>query len=255
MAIIDNTKLFESIEEKIKGLNSCLNEQLVREPFTKDFALRFCWSSNAIEGNTLSLEETVSLIVYDEVHSGHTYSEYQEAKGLYSAISKLMVPFQKREITEEWVKEANSLVMGWEGEYRTDNVYIGNLVEAVYYPPSWDLVPALMKDYMKKVNFKENSIQKAIEEIATQHIKFERIHPFHNGNGRVGRMILNQQLINNDLLPICIKPTGKYRQAFRSYEKNNDISLLVHVLGKAEEESADLVLGLKRESAVIQLPR
>lgn len=58
--------------------------------------------------------------------------------------------------------------------------------------------------------------------ITEYHIRFERIHPFSDGNGRTGRMIMNQQLINNDMLPITIDKTSKYRQAFRAYEKNGD---------------------------------
>lgn len=68
------------------------------KPFIKDFAYRFCWSSNALEGNTLSLDETICLIDYDEVRSGHTYTEYQEAKNLYKAIKKEMLPLQKERL-------------------------------------------------------------------------------------------------------------------------------------------------------------
>ena len=60
-------------------------------------------------------------------------------------------------------------------------------------------------------------------------------------------MIINQQLINNGLLPISIRPTGKYREAFRRYDKREDLSEMVYVLLKSEQESFDRVrsLGLK----------
>lgn len=67
------------------------------KPFIKDFAYRFCWSSNALEGNTLSLDETICLIDYDEVRSGHTYTEYQEAKNLYKAIKRKCFHCKKRD--------------------------------------------------------------------------------------------------------------------------------------------------------------
>ena len=53
---------------------------------------------------------------------------------------------------------------------------------------------------MKSANFEGTSVKESLEKIALTHIQFERIHPFKDGNGRVGRMILNQQLINNGLL-------------------------------------------------------
>ena len=62
------------------------------DSFLDDFEKRFCWSNNALEGNTLSLIETVNLLDYDEVQSGHTYSEYQEAKNVYAAIKKYADP-------------------------------------------------------------------------------------------------------------------------------------------------------------------
>ncbi len=58
-------------------------------------------------------------------------------------------------------------------------------------------------------------------------------------------MILNQQLINNDLLPIAIDKTSKYRQAFRAYEKNGDTSLLVYLICSKEIEAIKRVMDLR----------
>lgn len=237
MAIIDNSELFLQIEKGLESIRQEREMPLIKEPFTKDFSLRFCWSSNAIEGNTLDLEETVSVIEYDEVRSGHTYTEYQDTKNLYRAINKFMIPFQKKKITEEWLKNANGIIRGIPSEYRTNPVYIGTLIEAVFYPPNSDEVPQLMDKLIQEMQSKKGVVKEVMEQIAQQHITFERIHPFQDGNGRVGRMILNQQLINNDLLPLIIEPKGKYRQAFRQFDKNKDVSLMTHVLCKGELES------------------
>ena len=70
----------EEIEKKLELVKGVRDKSVIMDPFIKDFSYRFCWSSNALEGNTLSLDETISLIDYDEVRSGHTYTEYQEAK-------------------------------------------------------------------------------------------------------------------------------------------------------------------------------
>lgn len=234
--LVNNQDLFVQIKEKLSNIENNRTNELIWEPFCKDFIYRFCWSSNAIEGNTLSLDETVSLIEYDEVRSGHTYTEYQEAKNLYAAI-QMMIPAVKRRIDEEWIKKANGIIRGDFGEYRKKEVYIGSLTEVIYYPPNHLEVPGLMRQYMENVMFEENVIEDVIKEIARQHIRFERIHPFGDGNGRVGRMILNQQLINHGLLPVCINPKGSYRRSFRTYEKNGDTSLLVHEICKSEVSS------------------
>lgn len=57
-------------------------------------------------------------------------------------------------------------------------------------------------------------------------------------------MIINQQLINNGLLPISIQPTGKYREAFRRYDRREDLSEMVYVLLKSELESFERVRSL-----------
>lgn len=234
MSIIDNAEQFLEIESGLRTIGQEREDTLIKEPFTKDFALRFCWSSNAIEGNTLDLEETVSVIEYDEVRSGHTYTEYQDTKNLYRAISTMMIPFQKRDITADWLKNANGILRGIESDYRTNQVYIGTLVEAVFYPPDAEAVAGLMEQLLAEMQNKGRTVQAVMEQTALQHIQFEQIHPFRDGNGRVGRMVLNQQLINYGFLPIIIEPKGKYRQAFRQFEKNKDLSLMTHILCKGE---------------------
>lgn len=96
MAIVDNEMVIQEIEKSLELIKDEIQEPLILNPFMKDFSFRFCWSSNAIEGNTLNLEETVSVIEYDEVRNGHTYTEYQEAKNLYHAIQELLILFEKK---------------------------------------------------------------------------------------------------------------------------------------------------------------
>lgn len=237
MALVDNKELFGELEKSIRMDDFLGFEHVVKEAYVKDFVIRACWSSNALEGNTLSLDETISAIDYDEVRSGHTFSEYQEAKNGYRAICKSLLPLSEKKITETWLLEANGFIMGKTGEYRKGDVYIGSAVEAVYFPPSPSRVIELMSVFFDNINFKEKTPETILEEIARQHIEFERIHPFQDGNGRVGRIIMNQQLINNNMLPIAITPTGKYRQAFRIYNKNGDVSMMVHLLAKEELEA------------------
>ena len=162
MALVNNEPLFREIEVGLGRIQKEKESDIILSPFTKDFSLRFCWSSNAMEGNTLSLEEIISLIEYDEVRAGHTYTEYHEAKNLYQAIQELLIPFHKETVTEKWIKK---------------------------------------------------------------------------GNGRIGRMLMNQELINQNLLPIAMNPAGKYRQAFQRYEKNGDLSLMIHQICRAEIEA------------------
>lgn len=244
MPLFDNENRILQIQTEKEEIFKHLENPLISQPFTEDFAKRFAWSTNAIEGNTLSLEETIALIDYDEVRSNHTYSEYTDAKNAYYAIKKMLLPFAKTVIDEAWIKKANGYIRHMQGEYRDTMVYIGNLSEAVYYPPDPQDVPELMKNWLRGTNIEAVNVKEIFEKIAANHVWFERIHPFSDGNGRTGRMIINQQLINNGLLPISIQPTGKYREAFRKYDKRKDLSEMVYVLLKSELESFGRVRSL-----------
>ena len=244
MPLFDNESRILQIETEREKIFQQMENPLIRQPFTEDFAKRFSWSTNAIEGNTLSLEETIAVIDYDEVRSNHTYSEYTDAKNAYYAIQNMLLPFAKISIDEAWIKKANGYIRHMQGEYRETAVYIGNLSEAVYYPPDPQDVPALMKNWIREANIEVETVKEIFEMIAASHIRFERIHPFSDGNGRTGRMIVNQQLINHGFLPVSILPTGKYREVFRRYDKKEDLSEMVYVLLKSELEAFDRVRSL-----------
>ena len=236
MELIDNKEVIRQVLREWESIQGCLAQPLVREPFLKDFVYRFCWNSNSIEGNTLSLDETVSLIEYDEVRSGHTYAEYTEAKYLYRAIRE-MLRLEETEITEEWIKETNGLILGVGGQYRKNNLYIGTLLEAIYYPPDHSEVPGMMGRFVKGIQGtgkKDTDAALTFGGIAEAHVRFEQIHPFRDGNGRTGRMLMNQMLINAGWLPVIMESQSKYRQSFRRYDSAGDISLLVHLICKGE---------------------
>lgn len=248
--IVNNKILKEQAEHVEHGLANVQHLMVDAELmawFAEDFALRLCWSSNAIEGNTLSLDDTVALVVFDEVRAGHTYSEYHDAKNLYHAICSSMIPFHREDITEEWIKNNNRLIRGEDGEYRVQNNRIGNQFETSHIPPDFSRVPGLMKEFAVLVNIKAGSLFDLFKELAVLHMTFERIHPFWDGNGRTGRMILNQQLINYGLLPVAITKKSAYMQAFRQFGRNGDYSKMLHELLKAEEEAIDHLIDFEKK--------
>ena len=148
MPLSDNENRILQMEAEKQEIIQYMEDPLIRQPFTEDFVRRFSWSTNAIEGNTLSLEETIALIDYDEVRSNHTYAEYTDAKNACHAIRKMLLPFKKTAIDEAWIRKANGYIRHAQGEYRDTTVYIGNLSEAIYYPPEPQDVPALMKNWI-----------------------------------------------------------------------------------------------------------
>ena len=95
-----------------------------------------------------------------------------------------------------------------------------------------------MAEFMMCLSVSGKEMEEKLSNIAKNHMDFERIHPFADGNGR---MVLNQQLINEKLLPIIIEPKGNYRQAFRRYDRSGDISQMVHIIAKGELASIERI--------------
>lgn len=243
--LIDNSTLLGTLNEKLNVLHT-IKDSSVFEFFAKDFYRRFSWNSNSLEGNTLSLEETIDLIDYDETYGNHKYTEYTDAKNMYKA-SITKIDFNGNvNVTEEWVIDANNLIRGKICGYRGNNVFIGTHFDVVYVPPSWDTILNKMNTLLN-MYIAHTDIKSLIKSIAEFHIQFERIHPFHDGNGRTGRLAMNQQLINNGLLPIIFNSRSNYQRSFKVYNKSKDYSLLEHEIIRAEINAIDMILELQNQ--------
>lgn len=230
---IDILNKIIEIQQYRKKTEELKYNPLVWEPFQKDLLFRLSWNSNSLEGNTLSLEETIEVIEYDEVRSGHTYTEYQEAKAMYDALYQKLYFKGHTDINLSWIKDTNHLIIQSGGELRQEDVYIGTPVEVVYYPPKYQILPEMMKKYTGNLQMDANMQEKeVIAHVARKHIEFERIHPFKDGNGRTGRTIMYQQLLNQGMLPAIIKDQSKYRQAFRRYDKSGETALMEYVIAE-----------------------
>ena len=77
---------------------------------------------------------------------------------------------------------------------------------------------------------KYRDLAQNIQKIAELQMQFEMIHPFQDGNGRTGRFVMDQMLLNAGLLPTIILNQSKYRQVFRIYERNRDTNLMEHCI-------------------------
>ena len=217
--IINLNEKAKTVRNKFEMILPCLEESIIMEPFYSDFQYKFCWNSNSLEGNTLTLDETIQLIEYDEVRSGHTYTEYEEAKRLYRAINDFL-DYERNIIDEKWIKAVNDVITGnMKPGYRKEDVYIGNKIEAVYYPPSHDTVEKHMKDFLENINDIPSDMKAMVKMAALKHIEFERIHPFVDGNGRSGRMLLNQMLINGGVV------AGRFLIRIRSIDSVLDVMI------------------------------
>lgn len=210
--------LLEMIDKKKAELDSRrpLTEGEV-ERFTEEFVVEYTYNSNAIEGNTLTLRET-NMVLRGLTIDKKPLKDHMEAVGHKEAfyfvqdLVKEQVP-----LSESVIKQIHYLVLADKrddrGVYRRVPVRI---MGAQHEPVQPYLIQPQMKQLLE--NYR-NSTEHIISQLARFHIEFEGIHPFIDGNGRTGRLIVNLELMKAGYPPIDIKFSDRiaYYNAFDEY--------------------------------------
>ena len=198
----------------------------------EEFLVAFTYDSNAIEGNTLTLRET-ALVLEGVTIDKKPLKDHLEAVGHRDAFlyaQKLVS--DKISISERVIKDIHSLVLmdkpDDKGVYRRIPVTI---MGAYHEPPQPYLVPAQMEQLLAAQKETKRHI---IENAALFHLDFEGIHPFVDGNGRTGRLILNLMLMQRGYPPINVKfaDRQRYYSCFDSYYRDKTASPMVKMIAQ-----------------------
>ncbi|MFC1752960.1 Fic family protein [Thermoproteota archaeon] len=203
---IDQRQVALALSKKIKDpLNILRTNTQVREKFF----LEMTYHSNAIEGSRMSIKETARAIAGKQVR-GKELFEVLEAVNHKNALDYLIDTIRSGfHIDKDYILKLHSIVMynfnqKLPGKYRTGQVNLTNTEKAL---PSAHEVPLRMGRLIKNINrYGKDPIGKA----AKDHYEFEAIHPFFDGNGRVGRLILVTQLLSKGLAPAIIRIDDRY---------------------------------------------
>ena len=211
----------EKILEKESLSHDNIIHEILNSPDIKDnFILKLTYHTNKIEGSTLSEAETASIIFDNISISNKTIIEQLEAKNHQAAII-YMFNFisQRKRIDENFILKLHSILMNGiinnAGLYRNHNVRIvgSNLPTANYIS-----IPNLMSKLILEINSKEKNIVSLSSRI---HSNFEQIHPFSDGNGRIGRILLSAMLLKKNYPPAIIKQEEK--QYYYTYLNNSQM--------------------------------
>ncbi len=196
---------------------------------TDDFKIEFTYDSNAIEGSTVTLDETYAIVNGKVTIGGKSTKEYLDTVNHADAFDFLLnIVKDKYDFDERLIKEIHSIVLANErehkGTYRKIPARVGS------YLPTDSLniqteIDNLLSDYTK------NSAH-IIEKISIFHLMFECIHPFVDGNGRTGRLLMNFELMRNGFPPINIKFQDKdrYYNCFIEYQKTGSPNSMIQLV-------------------------
>ena len=174
------------------------------ESIEKDKKYDHIWSSNAIEGSSLSKYETAALLETGLTAHGKPLADHLAALDLsraYDYVQELAIG--KLPLDEITIRDNNPTKRAEAGQYRQIKVWPNGTPEVHYADPS-DIPNDMQKliQWYQEVEGKEHPVKVA----AMLHLKFVTIHPFRDGNGRTARLLMNFELVKHGYLIINIQP-------------------------------------------------
>ena len=206
-----------------------------------EFTIEFTYNSNAIEGNTLTLRET-AMVLEGVTIDQKPLKDHLEAIGHRDAflyieeIAKQDVPLSKFVI-----RNIHSLVLMNQPEDRGVFRRIPVRIMGAYTEPAQPYLIEQKLAELLDINEERRGTMNPIERISRFHLEFEGIHPFIDGNGRTGRLILNLDLIRCGYPPVNVKfnDRRKYYDAFDAYYRDGDADVMTGLIAGYVDERLD----------------
>ena len=213
------------------------------------------YNSNAIENSTLTLEETEKILLQIDLDRYISERELFEAKNLARVVEYINLKAQEGELTLEKILLLHKMLISnirddIAGRFRQNDEWV-RVANHIALAPS-QVVGALES---MLISYQGSYSENIIKRISQLHLSFEQIHPFVDGNGRVGRAISNYLLIREGFVPINIKfiDRNQYYNAFEEFNRGGMTSIMEELVGKAITNSYHKRLAYLEEREIITL--
>lgn len=237
----------QSVDSLSKEHRNIIKEILDNKDIYDEFVLKLTYHSNGIEGSTLSERDTAAIIFDNVALPNKTLIEQLEAKNHQTAIEHLFSHLiGGGEINETLILKLHSILLNGiysdAGLYRRHAVRIGGSnVPTANYLKINDLMAELF------INIHGEKSGDIIKKVSFVHSKFEQIHPFPDGNGRIGRLLMTAMLLKQNIAPAVIHQENKqlYYTYLNKSQLKGDFSQLEDFICDAV---ADGFKVLKREN-------
>ncbi len=196
------------------------------ERLNEEFAVEYTYNSNAIEGNTLTLRET-DFVLRGLTIDQKPLKDHIEAVGHKEAFDFVReLVKENAPLTQSIIRQIHYLVLADKRDDRGVYRRIPVRIMGAHHEP---VQPYLIEQKMEQLLLDyAASGEHIVTKLARFHIEFEGIHPFIDGNGRTGRLLVNLELMKAGYPPIDIKFTDRaaYYNVFDAYHVKNDLSAM-----------------------------
>ena len=193
------------------------------------------YNSNAIENSTLTLDETEKILLQIDLDRYITEREIFEAKNLAWVVSYIDTKAREQELNLDVILSLHKMLISnirddIAGRFRKENEFVR--VGTHIAPDPKEIIERLEK---LLAEYHSASYENIIKRISKLHLTFEYIHPFIDGNGRIGRVINNYLLIREGFVPINIKfiDRKKYYEAFKEFDEKGKTGIMEEIVGRA----------------------
>ena len=246
----DQIKILKEEYDRLKiGKDSLL--QIIEEAEIPEMV----YNSNAIENSTLTLKETEKILLEMEVSKDLSLREVFEAKNLARIIEYIRIKLPELKLTKQIILLLHQMLISnikenIAGRFRGKNEYVRIGAYIASAPEHIERrVEELLIDYSSDFN------SYFLDKIAKFHLEFEAIHPFNDGNGRIGRCLINLQLQSLDFPPVIIRNKEKheYYDCFASCINDKNTKLMEKIIALSLTEALHKRLAYLKGQTIIPL--
>ncbi len=220
----------EELKERVGSLKIKLSQITDNKEVLDNLILHLTYHTNVIEGSTMTIDDTKAVLFENKILTNRTQVEQLEARNHRAALIWLLSELQNSSfvINKDLIQGLHLRLMNGiienAGIYRNHSVRImGSHVAVANYLR----IPELIKELLNKIDT-EFSEEDIINQLSVTHAVFEKIHPFSDGNGRVGRLLMLAQAIKADIVPPLVlkeRRVAYYKYLEIAQTDNNPVPL------------------------------
>src|SRR3972149_2907586 len=211
------------------------------------------YNSNAIENSTLTLKETEKILLEMEVSKNVSLREVFEAKNLARVMEYIRIK-SSEEFSKETILLLHQMLIGniddsISGKFRKKGEYVR---VGSFIAPAPEHIERMLEETL--IEYSSDQTTYFVDKIAKFHLQFETIHPFNDGNGRIGRILINYQLYKLGFPGIIIRDKEKtaYYRSFGEYRDDKQTKTIERIISLALMEALHKRIAYLKGSKIIE---